>query len=478
MPARPGRPSRPPVSCSLTTLDMTQPATRRPAAIRVVALALGLFALVGSAQAQDRTGRAGVDRPPREYTSPDEIVSLTRDIPINEALRIISGISKKSSGRIIIDPSKNSQPIGVDIVRLPWRDALERILLYNRLWYQTNDDFYQIIADPNSVGLAGPPQPQSGTVSPSPIGGGGSARADGATTSAGGVPTVINPYNIDTREVVISAVFFEANLAKLNEVGVNWTAFKNNLSLLGGRGFISGVIGGAGPVTDSSTFQIAAGTTGGDIDATAILRLFEANNLGEVITSPEVTVRSGEQGRIQIGADYSIKTRDFSGNVVDNFISTGTIIQVIPTVVREDSTDFIHLALNVERSSASPDAISTRIDKTQAKTSVLLLNGEETVLGGLYSNDEQHIRRGIPILKDLPWYVFGLRYLFGYDRTQILKRELVIVVRARLVPTLAERRDEGVTNRPGSILDRETQQFRDDLRRYRPNVRKTDMKIK
>jgi type IV pilus assembly protein PilQ len=70
-----------------------------------------------------------------------------------------------------------------------------------------------------------------------------------------------------------------------------------------------------------------------------------------------------------------------------------------------------------------------------------MLNGEETVIGGLFVNDEKKVRTGIPILKDLPWWFFGLRYLFGSDQTSVEKRELVILIKVELIPTLKERLD-------------------------------------
>ena len=45
----------------------------------------------------------------------------------------------------------------------------------------------------------------------------------------------------------------------------------------------------------------------------------------------------------------------------------------------------------------------------------------------------------MPFLKDLPWYVLGLRYLFGYEQEEVTKKELVILMKAELVPTLQER---------------------------------------
>jgi type II secretory pathway component GspD/PulD (secretin) len=42
-------------------------------------------------------------------------------------------------------------------------------------------------------------------------------------------------------------------------------------------------------------------------------------------------------------------------------------------------------------------------------------------------------------LKDLPGWFFGLRYLFGSDQTIVNKKELVILLKAEIVPTLKER---------------------------------------
>jgi type IV pilus assembly protein PilQ len=67
------------------------------------------------------------------------------------------------------------------------------------------------------------------------------------------------------------------------------------------------------------------------------------------------------------------------------------------------------------------------------------LNGEEIYVAGLYSNEENIIREGIPLLKDLPWWVFGLRYIFGYDKVETTRKELIIVMKAELVPTIEER---------------------------------------
>ena len=179
----------------------------------------------------------------------------------------------------------------------------------------------------------------------------------------------------------------------------------------------------------------------GDVtgNVTAMFRFFEQQNLGEIITSPSVTVRNKQKGRIQIGSDFSVKQRDFSGNVIEHFYSSGSIIEVTPYVYNKKGIDYILLKLSVERSAFFPSDLTTEIKKTSANTDVLLLDGEQTVIGGLYINDEEYVRSGIPFLKDLPWWVLGIRYLTGSDQKIITKKEVVILLKADLLNTLEQR---------------------------------------
>jgi type IV pilus assembly protein PilQ len=177
-----------------------------------------------------------------------------------------------------------------------------------------------------------------------------------------------------------------------------------------------------------------------------LARTFSSYSLGEILSGPQVIVRSGEEGNIQVGQDFSIKERDFAGNLIDRFYHAGTIINVTPTVLTEQGVNFVHMDVRVERSSVVPSTVSTIVDKTEATTKLLLLDGEETIIGGLYSNETSNVRTGIPFLKDLPTWFFGLRYLFGYDKEQVTKKELVILLKAELVPTLQERITQKTTD--------------------------------
>jgi type IV pilus assembly protein PilQ len=252
----------------------------------------------------------------------------------------------------------------------------------------------------------------------------GAARPDG-------IPKEFATFR--SREIKISAVFFEVNLTKLDEVGVNWSFMKTTNDVALGAEFL----GGNRVSSDIFGLDVTPKLSFANIDLLA--KLFSNYDLGEILSGPQVVVRSGEEGRIQVGEDFSIKERDFAGNLIDKFYSAGTIIKVTPQVINEQGVNFVHMAVDVERSSVVPGAVSTIIKKTKANTNLLLLDGEESIIGGLYNTETNVIRTGVPFLKDLPWYVFGLRYLFGYERDEMKKKELVILMKAELVPTLQER---------------------------------------
>jgi type IV pilus assembly protein PilQ len=96
--------------------------------------------------------------------------------------------------------------------------------------------------------------------------------------------------------------------------------------------------------------------------------------------------------------------------------------------------------MKIEKSSAIPGALTTIINKSKSVTEVLLYDGEETVIGGLYDNDTKIERSGIPILKDLPWWVFGLRYIFGRSIKSIKSNEMIIILKVEIVDNIEDRK--------------------------------------
>ena len=227
-----------------------------------------------------------------------------------------------------------------------------------------------------------------------------------------------------------------ADRSFVRQLGIDWSAAIN--------GKVPVDISLAAASTLSSIFNVSAngsftsGNTSVDIDA--LMKLIETNQKGSIIAKPNIMVSSGKKGYIQVGQDISIKMVDEAGNTTDNFFATGVIMDVTPTVLDVDGEEVVHLQLSIERSSGVPSAVSTIITKSTSNTEVILFNNEETVIAGLFDTDETLVRSGIPILKDLPWWVFGIRYLTGYNTIEKKDRELVISLQVEIVDNATMRK--------------------------------------
>jgi general secretion pathway protein D len=353
--------------------------------------------------------------PVREYTPPEELISIDATATFTQAIEIFNNASKRFRNKPIIYDGESKDKIGINIMHMHWFDAFELVLKALGHWYTETEDITRVYALSKQASKSGETAVKAAEV-------------------------------LQTREVQISAVFFEANRSELERLGLDWYLTNNTPSTsIGVLNSVTGTTsftaeGGGEGKTEIETGNITTLAIGnGTVELLAALKAFQSENLGELISSPNITVRSGETGRIQVGQDISIKQKDFAGNTTEKFFSTGTIIEVTPTVLVQDSIEFVKLDISAERSTALPDVISTIINKTLANTSVVLIDGEETVVGGLVSNEAKHVRRGVPFLKDLPWWVFGLRYLFGYEETTVDKKELIIVLKANIVPSLQQR---------------------------------------
>ena len=344
-----------------------------------------------------------LERQFKGYINPDELVTMSANLPFDQAVDLLSKVSESLRGKRIVSTYQSSEPIGLEIENMQYEKALVVLVQYRGLMYEEKEDVVIIKKRGEKI--------------------------DNRTAE--------NYVSVDSREVKISAVFFEMDVNEARKRGVDWKLIFEKKGL-----DIGGLLGVDKTKTQSqgtSTLQEPTFDLGvaGDFnignffgEATAIFKFFETENIGEVIASPTIVVRDGRPGRIQ---------KDFAGNVIENFFSTGTIINVTPYVINEEGVDYTLLKIIAERSTFVPDPSNTIINKTQASTEVIMLNGEETVIGGLFVNDEVKIRSGVPILKDLPWYVLGLRYIFGSDEVRLSKKELVILLKAELVPALKDR---------------------------------------
>ena len=436
---------------------MTPIPSRLPA---LAALALFLFG-GAAATAQQVPDAATRDRVVRGYVPPDELVSFPATTSMDQFLRLVNPTFVRVTGKRVVDPRDRQDPIGVALNGVHFIDAFELVLDRYGLDFSETDGYF-IVTDPVIA----------------------SATTDGAIVDvigagglAGGVAEVDLPATADTREIRIDAIIFELDQNRAREVGTNWPALFGEASQeSGGQG------GGSGGSESAGTeFFLNAGgffeALDGFLEASSdrvnlktilsLFRYFETQGYGQTIASPFTTVQSGEQATIQSGQDFPINIRDFQGNTITQYVSTGVILNVTPLLISDErdgeAVEFIHLDIDAQKSSGTPNDAGVVVNKNSIKTQLPLLPGEMRALGGLTSTDERETRRGVPILKDIPL----LNYFFSYKQKTIVDKELVIVLQARPVEDIRARQARPL---PNDLIRRERADYRDRLDTLNPGA--------
>ena len=426
----------------------TSPPRSAPKALGTLLLTL---LLATPALAQD----APAQRQFRTYIPPDQLVSFLPETPFDRFVEFLNPVFERVTGKQLIDSETRTEPIGISIAGMHFMDALELVLDYKGLAYRETDRVFLIEAAPDLSLVQGAKEARAGQQQ--------SAAPGPDVKAAEGVAS------LDSREIQINAILFELNASRARELGLDWNVFFGEGGGRGGDG--SGFAIETDELFQAFPELVSTPNQIGMTKLTQFFRLLENEGLGETVANPQINVLSGEEGRIQIGSDVPVQVRDFAGNTVTQFFSTGIIVDVTPTLVSEPLSDdpdapvldFVHMDVLIEKSSGRPSISGLVIDRNTADTRVALLSGEQTVIGGLYSTEESVSRRGVPVLKDLPGWFFGLRYLFGHTQTTVTQKELLIVLQARVTDDLPTR-----AGRPfeENLLERQRQGIEENLRRF------------
>jgi type II secretion system protein D len=183
----------------------------------------------------------------------------------------------------------------------------------------------------------------------------------------------------------------------------------------------------------------------GNESINVLLRALQDRNAVRVLAKPHITTVDNLLARVQVGQRVPTITQvnqtaagGFSNSI--EYTDVGIILEITPRV-SPDGT--IVMAVNATNSSlsdapgiplfttaAGADPITSPIiNETTAETTIMAHSGQTVVLSGLLQDSKADIRRGIPILSDIP--VLGP--LFRFDSEQASRSELLIVLTPYLV---------------------------------------------
>jgi general secretion pathway protein D len=175
----------------------------------------------------------------------------------------------------------------------------------------------------------------------------------------------------------------------------------------------------------------------------AALNALASENRVNVLSNPSIMTAENRKAVINVSTSVPIVTSQqvpvatggITGNAITQTVEyrdAGIILTVTPRIGEQGTVALdVKQEVNEVGENEPPPINSPRFTKREAETSVVLLNNQTLVLGGLIQNKRTRIRVGIPWLSRIP--ILG--YLFGSVEHKIEKTELLLLITPRTVGT-------------------------------------------
>jgi type IV pilus assembly protein PilQ len=260
---------------------------------------------------------------------------------------------------------------------------------------------------------------------------------------------LINTLDRAQPQVEIEARIVQVNKNFERRLGVQWgfngrvdpalgnttnLAFPNNGTLSGASG---GTTGGGTTGTPtavnlgvpgaSSAAGLHLGSVNGAFNLDVALSALESTGNGRVLSTPRVSTQNNVEAEIKQGTQIPIQTVA-NNTVTVQFKDAALVLKVTPQITASNT---VIMKISLENGQADfSRAVNgiPPINTQSANTSVLVSDGQTTVIGGIYLSTEQYSTDRTPGLGRIPL----LNWLFKRDTALDNSTELLIFITPRI----------------------------------------------
>ena len=403
-----------------------------------------------------------------------------KDVDIHNLLRLLADVGAVN----IVVPDDVKATVTVRMRDVPWDQAMEVILASKGLWYRREGNLIRVALraalDAEDQATAErlkaraqqeAPEPEIFTLNYATAEGmqsqvkpllspKGRIEVDPRTNSI-----IINDVRANRRRVIdlltkldtqtpqiqIEARVVEARTRFTREVGIQWggagtasTATGNPTGLV----FPSSVsIGGGATDSKTPTSGVVAaspdfavnlpaatgagkggavgftfGSIGGNVNLSLRLSAAEDKGTVNIVSAPKITVVNNVEATISQGVSIPVSVISAQG-VQTQFVPADLELKVTPHVSQRDCS--ILLNLQVKKNEADFANRGARGDPTilrkEAKTTMLVADGDTSVIGGIYTRNTADSNAKVPFFADIPILGFFFRNRAqSDDRTEVL----------------------------------------------------------
>jgi type IV pilus secretin PilQ/predicted competence protein len=265
---------------------------------------------------------------------------------------------------------------------------------------------------------------------------------------------LIGVFDTPTPQVSIEARIVEASSTFVRNLGIQWgfrgvmdplhgnqtsLKFPSDITVDGAlipQGIstkgIAGPLGGYAINLPAPAFNTAIGISFGNVLDTFRLDMaisaLETSGQGQIISSPTVTTQNNQQAEIIQGRQIPVQTvANFT--TTTRFVNAALELRATPQITAEGT-----IIMDIEIMNNAADFANLvngipPITTQRATTTVMVIDGGTTVIGGIYRTEDSFTRERVPLLHKIP-ILGGLFKNFARTRQN---RELIIFITPRII---------------------------------------------
>lgn len=470
-------------SASMATLGASSIAAAA-ASVRVTATAPAANQAATAAAATPQP--AGSQVPPDQFGRPGRVYTgnpVSLDFQGADLRAVLRMFSEISGLNIVIDPAVQGS-VDVVLKDVPWDQALDLILRSNKLGYLVDGTIVRIaplnvLAEEEGLrrkltdeqALAGELRVLTRTLSyargeelqnlltRSALSPRGTVQVDPRTNTLiitdladrlNTATDLINTLDKAQPQVEIEARIVQTSRNFARQLGVQWgfsgrvepalgnttnLAFPNSGSLNGRVGPVQGPTGQPTAVNlavgaATSAVGLALGSVNGAFNLDVALSALEESGNGRILSTPRVSTLNNVEAEVTQGIQIPLQT--IANNTVTvTFKDAALTLRVTPQITAADT---VIMKITLENATpnfslaAGPAAIPP-IDTQRAITTLLVNDGQTTVIGGIYTSNQQYVTNRTPGLGQIPL----LNWLFKRESVTDGSRELLIFITPRII---------------------------------------------
>ena len=248
------------------------------------------------------------------------------------------------------------------------------------------------------------------------------------------IKTYLSKMDVPERQVMIEARIVEASSTFTQNLGVSWGVHyrDGSASFLGINQMDNSFGGLTNPTVTSgqsgspgTNMGISFGRLASNIQLDMRLNAAASAGLIKIVSTPKIATLNNKTAKITQGQSIPYQNTTATTGATTQFVQAVLSLEVKPHINANGTIGMEIKATNNSAGAGSPPPINTK----EATTEMLLKDGETTVIGGIYKEDETLAEDGVPFLMDIPF----LGRLFKSSVSSKIKSELLIFITPRIL---------------------------------------------